>query len=198
MTGLSDDELITECKKGNTEAEEILLKRYTAVVKREVRFLFLVGAETEDLMQEAMIGLVRAIREYDPDKEVTFHTYATHCIRNQIRSAIRAANRKKHQPLNEYLSLYAGADGENENMEIQQLFSDDSGDPEKMVIEEEGIRELEEKLYSLLSSLELKIALLYLKGMNHGEIASAIGKPERSVNNALTRARNKLKDAIRE
>ncbi len=193
MSVLSDEELVLQCRDGNTEAEEMLLKRYTVVVKREVRYLFLVGAETEDLMQEAMIGLVKAIREYDAGNGVTFHTYATSCIRNQIRSAIRSANRMKHQPLNEYMSIYPDADGGEEEA---IMISDDSADPEKRVLEQEGLRELEDKISKLLSPMEQTVAGLYLRGMSHSEIAGALGKPERSVNNALTRARNKLKKSM--
>ncbi len=192
MSVLSDEELVLQCRGGNTEAEEILLKRYTVVVKREVRYLFLVGAETEDLMQEAMIGLVKAIREYAPGNGVSFHTYATSCIRNQIRSAIRSANRMKHQPLNEYMSIYPDTDGAEEAI----MITDDSADPEKRVLEQEGLRELEDKISKLLSSMERTVALLYLRGMSHSEIAGILGKPERSVNNALTRARNKLRQSI--
>jgi len=192
MSVLSDEELVLQCRGGNTEAEEILLKRYTVVVKREVRYLFLVGAETEDLMQEAMIGLVKAIREYAPGNGVSFHTFATSCIRNQIRSAIRSANRMKHQPLNEYMSIYPDTDGAEEAI----MITDDSADPEKRVLEQEDLRELEDKISKLLSSMERTVALLYLRGMSHSEIAGILGKPERSVNNALTRARNKLRQSM--
>ncbi len=190
---MTDEELVKESQAGDQEAEEILLKRYGTVVKREIRFLFLVGAETEDLTQEAMIGLVKAIREYKPGRGTTFHTYATGCIRNQIRSAITAANRKKHFPLNTYISIYEDSTEQGEQMLSRQMGEEDATNPETIAILRESLLELQQKLSQKLSPLEQTVAELYLEGNSYSSIAAVIGKPERSVNNALTRIRGKLK-----
>ncbi len=194
LNEMSDEELVLRGQtQGDLEAEEQLLKRYGEVVKREVRFLFLVGAETEDLTQEAMIGLVKAIREYTPDRGAAFHTYATSCIRNQIRTAIKTAGRKKHQPLNSYISIYADSTEQGEQLLSEQIGDGNDGNPETLYLKQERIRELEQSIKQKLSPLEQRVAVLYLEGGSHAEIAAEIGKPERSVNNALTRIRNKLK-----
>lgn len=188
-----DEELVTRSRAGDSLAEEQLLKRYSDVVKREVRFLFLVGAETEDLIQEAMIGLVKAIREFSPEREASFRTYAVTCIRNQIRTAIRDANRKKHHPLNSYVSIYEDED-ESGSAGISDRITEEQDNPENIVIRKERLAELEKKMQELLSPLEQRVAALYLEGLSHAKIAEQLGKPERSVNNALTRIRTKLKN----
>ncbi len=193
LTSLTDEELAVKSQSGDREAEELLLKRYSDVVKREIRFLFLVGAETEDLAQEAMIGLVKAIRDYTPDRGAGFHTYATRCIRNQIRTAITAAGRMKHQPLNSYISIYADSTEEGEQILSEHALREDSGNPETVVLLKERMREQEEQMQQKLSRMEREVAELYLAGYSHAEIAEKLGKKERSVNNALTRVRTKMK-----
>jgi len=193
VKNVTDEELILLTRNGDTEAEEELLLRYRPAVKREVRFLFLVGAETEDLIQEAMIGLVKAIREYSPEKEAVFHTFATWCIRNQIRNAIRNANRQKHQPLNSYISIYADQDSPEDMALVNSLEASPSVNPEQVLIEREELLELKEELMKPLSALEREVAELYLEGLSYREIAEKIGKPERSVNNAMLRIRTKLR-----
>ncbi len=189
---LTDEELALRSQAGDREAEEQLLKQYSDVVKREIRFLFLVGAETEDLAQEAMIGLVKAIRDYSPDRGASFRTYATRCIRNQIRTAITAAGRQKHQPLNTYISIYADSTEEGEKLLSELALREDSGNPEALVLRKEGLEELEERMQLKLSPLERRVAELYLAGLSYAEIAEQLGRNERSVNNALTRIRRKI------
>ena len=106
LESLSDSELVTRYREGDRMAEEFLLKKYIPLVKKEIRYLYIAGAETDDLSQEAMIGLVKAIRDYDTEGGATFITYATICVDNEIRTAIKKSNRMKHQPLNSYISLY--------------------------------------------------------------------------------------------
>ena len=188
----TDEELVVMSQSGDSEAEEQLLKRYSDVVKREVRFLYLVGAETEDLVQEAMIGLVKAIRDFVPGRGAAFRTYAIRCIRNQIRSAITAANRKKHQPLNTYVSIYEESEGD---ISLSGgAVPEALGDPETIRIRKEDLEERQQKLSISLSPLERQVAELYLEGLSHAAIAERLEKQERSVNNALTRIRTKLKN----
>ena len=188
----ADEELALRSQSGDREAEEQLLKQYSDVVKREIRFLFLVGAETEDLAQEAMIGLVKAIRDYSPNRGAAFRTYATRCIRNQIRTAITAAGRQKHQPLNTYISIYADSTEEGEKLLSELAVREDSGNPEALVLRKEGLEEMEERMQLKLSPLERRVAELYLAGLSYAEIAERLGRNERSVNNALTRIRRKI------
>ena len=190
---LPDEELLLRIRdREDVDAEELLLKRYGGVVLREVRVLYLVGAETEDLIQEAWIGLVKAIREYRADRGATFHTYATNCIRNQIRTAITASRRKKHQILNTYISINSYSTEEGEKLLAEQAGGKETN-PETLYLNQECVEELEQRMREKLSPFEYKVAMRYLSGMSHAEIAEELGKPERSVNNALTRIRNKLK-----
>lgn len=191
---LSDDEIIKLIRNGDKDGEEYLLKKYNPLVKKEVRFLFLVGADTDDLTQEAMIGLFKAIREYDISANAEFGTFATHCIRNQIKSAITAYQRKKHIPLNTYVSLYSSR-SEDEEM----LLSDAIGDtnqvnPEQMILRQEKYEEMFSAINEKLSPLEKKVVGLYLEGRSYSDIAKEIGRSEKSVNNALTRVHNKLRN----
>ncbi len=189
---IKDEDLVRMAGEGDAEAETLLLTRYHSAVKREVRYFYLVGAATEDLIQEAMIGLVRAIREYDPKVGAAFHTFATECIRNQLRSAVRTANRKKHSPLNYYMPIDEGTEGPGGRELIEQIEDTTNPDPEQMLIERERVEEIYLQMEQKLSKLEYRIALLFLQGKSHREIAEIVGRPERSVNNAMTRIRKKM------
>ncbi len=189
----TDEELVYRSQSGDRVAEELLLKRYSGLVKKEIRFLFLVGAEVEDLAQEGMIGLVKAIRDYTPLRGAAFRTYATSCVRNQIRSAITAAGRMKHQPLNTYISIYGDPNEEGEQLLTERALMEELGNPETVVLLKERLEEREEQIRQKLSRMERTVAELFLAGYSYAEIAERMGKDERSVNNALTRARNKLK-----
>lgn len=188
----SDTELVKMSKEGDFDAEEYLIKKYSYIVRYEIRFLYIVGAEGEDLMQEGMIGLFSAIRSYDVNSKVKFSTFATTCIRNRVNTFIKTSNREKHIPLNTYISIYSGEDEEDEVPIYEQLI-DDSPGPEEEVIESERFREMYAELDKRLSAVEGAVARLYISGKSRSEIADAIGKDEKSVNNALTRIRNKLK-----
>ena len=188
----SDTELVKMSKSGDFDAEEYLIKKYSYIVRYEIRFLYIVGAEVEDLMQEGMIGLFSAIRSYDVASKAKFSTFATTCIRNRVNTFIKTSNREKHIPLNTYISIYSGEDEEDEVPIYEQLI-DESPGPEEEVIESERFREMYAELDKRLSDVEGTVAKLYISGKSRSEIAAAIGKDEKSVNNALTRIRNKLK-----
>ena len=188
----SDTELIEMAKGGDFDAEEYLINKYSYIVRYEIRFLYIVGAEVEDLMQEGMIGLFSAIRSYDVSSKAKFSTFATTCIRNRVNTFIKTNNREKHIPLNTYISIYAGEDEEDEVPIYEQLI-DESPGPEEEVIESERFTEMYAELDKRLSPVEGTVAKLYISGKSRAEIAEAIGKDEKSVNNALTRIRNKLK-----
>lgn len=193
LLDMKDEKLIKEARLGNRAAEETLLQKYSPMVKKEIRFLYIVGAETEDLAQEGMIGLFKAIRDYDVNGAASFHTFATICVKNQIKSAVTASNRKKHIPLNTSISLYASGENEEGELSLSDALEDTQlHNPEQLVLEEEKKREMYSQIEKKLSSFEKEILKLYLTGLSYTDIAEAVGKSEKSVNNALTRIRKKL------
>ena len=188
---MTDGELVMASHNKDLNAEETLLQRYSRLVRKEIRFLFIVGADSDDLLQEGMIGLVKAIRDFRPGSDSTFMTFATICVRRQIRSAITASNRKKHIPLNSYISFYSGDDGDDLTNVLGQSETDN---PENIILAEEKRAERYRAIENKLSAYEKKVLLLYLRGLSYQEIASELGKNEKSINNALTRIRLKLSE----
>ncbi|MBO5608796.1 MAG: sigma-70 family RNA polymerase sigma factor [Eubacterium sp.] len=190
---LSDDDLLRLIKMGDKDAEEYLIIKYTPLVNSEVRTMFLVGAEIEDLAQEGMIGLFQAIRDYSEESNASFSTFAYRCIKNRCMTAITSANRKKHSPLNTYISIFYNdddADGDE-----KYIVSDEGiNNPESLYLRREKIEKMYEEMEMKLSFLEKKVVEFYLEGLSRREIAERLGKSEKSVDNALTRIHNKLKD----
>ena len=188
---LSDNEIIAKISAREDGAVEYMMQKYGPLVKKEVRTVFLIGAETEDLTQEGMIGLFKAIRDYEPDKGASFSTFATICVRNQIKSAISASNRKKHTPLNTYISIYA--ENNEDGIPLVELESHrEDSNPEDLVIAKERKSDLMKKIESDLSKYEKRVIDLYLEGLSYADIAQELGKTEKSIDNALFRIRGKL------
>lgn len=188
---LSDNEIIKKIAAKEEGAVEYMMQKYGGLVKKKVRTVFLIGAETEDLTQEGMIGLFKAIRDYEPDKGASFFTFATHCVRNQIKTAISASNRKKHTPLNTYISIYA--ESTEDGLSLVELEADKSDcNPEELIIAREQKSDLMNKIESELSKYEKKVIDLYLEGLSYADIADKLGKTEKSIDNALFRIRGKL------
>ena len=191
---LPDNLILELINKGDKEAEEYMLLKYMPLVKSETRFLYLAGAETEDLAQEGMIGLFTAIRDYDAGQGASFITFATTCVRNRIHTALTSANRQKHAPLNSYISLFYDDKEDGGRNEIDELASDEGyTNPEYIVLRQEQIEQMYEELDMKLSPVERSVAKLYIKGLSRREIAEELGKNEKSVDNALTRIHEKLK-----
>lgn len=190
----TDEEIIGLIQDNNDEAMEYLLKKYGYIVKREIRTVYIIGAETDDLAQEGMIGLFKAIRDYETGKGAAFATFATLCVRRQIQTAIKNSNRKKHYPLNSAISLYAEEDSDMSSItsEIDGLLNDEGGNPEDVIIEREEKLHLAERIKSKLSAYEKKTLMLYLGGLSRSEIAVKLQKSEKSIDNALSRIRSKL------
>ena len=189
---LTDNEILSRINDKDDDAIEFMMKKYGGIVRKETRTMFLIGAETEDLTQEGMIGLYKAIRDYSPDKGTTFSTFATLCIKRQIQTAVNASNRKKHSPLNSYISLYSSND-ENDSSLIEALeASPGESNPEKMIIAREQKKAMDNRIQSELSAMEKKVLTLYLEGLSYAAIAEKLGKNEKSINNALQRIRGKL------
>lgn len=189
---MTDNEILELIDGKDNEAMEYMIKKYSPIVKKEIRTMYLIGAETEDLYQEGMIGLFKAIRDYSGKKGAVFSTFATLCVKNQIKSAITASNRKKHIPLNQYISIYARVDEDGNSME--DLFVDDGvkTNPEKRMLDKENEKELMDSVKERLSKLEIEVLNLYLDGLSYADIGRKLRKTEKSVNNALQRIRGKL------
>ncbi len=188
----SDNEIIKRISDGDDDALEFMMKKYGSLVKKEIRTVYIIGAETEDLVQEGMIGLFKAIKDFEPDKGASFPTFATLCIKRQIKTAITASNRQKHKPLNTYISIYAESNEKGTLLGEDIADTKDDANPEKLVLVRERNNVLNERIASELSSLERKVLKLYLDGLSYADIAAALSKTEKSVDNALWRIRSKL------
>ena len=188
----TDEIIITLIKEGNQDATEYLLKKYSPLVKKSIRTFYLIGADTEDLSQEGMIGLFKAIQNYQQDNSASFYTYAKTCIDHQIYSAIKASNRKKHSPLNSYISFYSRANEEDSEL-INNLEAGNDSNPEHIILDKENTSRIEELLDERLSKLEKKVLPLYLNGQSYSDIALTLNKPVKSIDNAIQRIREKVK-----
>ena len=189
---LTDEALCKLAAGGDRIAEETLVMRYQRFVRACARPYFLAGGDTEDLLQEGMLGLLTAIREYDEQRGAAFSTYAAACIRSRLFSALKMASRKKHAPLNQAMSLDSSfSDGGGEETEGRPSVLPQTSGPEDLFLDREAYEERIERLKAGLSSMETGILPLYLRGLSYGEIAAVIGKPSKSVDNAVQRIRKK-------
>ncbi len=193
---LSDEELIAHYMDGEDAVVDFLMDKYKYLVRLQAKNMFLLGADHEDLLQEGMIGLFKAIRDYDPGRDASFQTFAGLCISRQIFTAIEASNRRKHAPLNSYTSL-SSADHEQYQEARERLIKMTAIEsPETMVIDKENIAQLEEWLTEELSPLEKQVLDLYYIGMSTREIAAILGRTEKATDNALQRLKNKIKKLL--
>ena len=184
---LSDEELIEKFRAGEPLVADYIIDKYKGLVRKKARLYFMEGGDQEDLLQEGMLGLFKAVREYDPSRQATFYTFAELCITRQMLSAIEAAGRKKHQPLNASVSLEAL----NEN-QLSGAFGIANG-PEKLIVEKEAAEELMQEIYEKLSPMEKQVLEYYLSGLDYLQIAKVMGKPGKSIDNALQRVRGKIR-----
>lgn len=188
-----DEEIIDKCHEGSVEAEEYLLNKYKNFVRSKARSYFLVGADHEDIVQEGMIGLYKAIRDFNPERLSTFRAFAELCITRQIITAIKTATRQKHIPLNSYISLNKPLyDEENDRTLLDVITEGRSSDPEELVVSQEDLDTMHTKIYDVLSSLEQEVLREYLDGKSYQEIAESLGRHVKSIDNALQRVKRKL------
>ena len=182
----SDEELLTGLHQGQKELEEYLMDKYKGMVLKKARAMFLIGGEKQNLIQEGMIGLFKAVRDYRPQKNASFSTFANLCVERQMYKAIEMSARQKHKPLNSYISL-SEEDSPLKNTEdvLQQ-------NPETIVIGRENASHLMGHIKEALSPFENQVLETYLKGMDYVQIAELMGKSPKSIDNALQRIRNKL------
>lgn len=190
---LSDDQLISLVQNGNSLALDHLIHKYRNFVRAKARAYFLVGADREDIIQEGMIGLYKAVRDYQLEKLSSFKAFAELCVTRQIITAIKAATRQKHMPLNSYISLDKPMyDEESERTLMDVLEGSITIDPQEMMINRERFGDMEYKLAEILSDLEKDVLLLYLDGKSYQEISVQLKRHVKSIDNALQRVKKKL------
>ena len=195
---LTDEELVELSVTGDKSATEYIFDKYKNFVKAVVRMYFLVGADRDDVVQEGMIGLFKAIRDFDETKQTSFKSFAEMCVKRQVLTAIKNATRQKHIPLNSYISLSKSSyDEENsEGTLLDTLTDKESADPEELFIGKENIEILGEKIDENLSKLEKEVLSMYLKGISYQEIAKIMKRPPKSIDNALQRVKKKLEKFV--
>ena len=196
-----DEELVLMAQKGDDVAQEHLLNKYKSLVRAKSRAYFLIGADTEDIIQEGMIGLYKAVRDYNEERNASFRSFAELCVNRQMITAIKAATRQKHQPLNSYVSLNKPVyeeESEQTYMDFLQSSSDSLLNPETLLIGQENKHFLEDQMVKNLSSFETRVLVLYLQGRSYFEIAHVLDKPEKSIDNALQRVKKKLEKFLEE
>lgn len=198
----SDNELLEMLNEGDTGVTEFLLDKYKNLVRSKAASMHILGADTDDLIQEGMIGLFKAIRDYDSGRDASFLTFATLCVSRQMYTAVSASGRNKNMPLNTYTSLYSKIkddDGNEIGVSLGETIANSGEEnPEAMIISRENVEIIKGWIESELSSFERQALELYLTGMNYVEIAKVLGRDEKSTDNALNRAKNKIKKLLSE
>ena len=196
---LSDEEIVEICHAGNERAVEYLLNKYKNFVRSKARSYFLIGADHEDIVQEGMIGLYKAIRDFRANKLSSFRAFAELCITWQIITAIKTATRQKHIPLNSYVSLNKPLyDDESDRTLIDVIVEGRASNPEELVISEEKLRTINLHISKVLSELEQDVLRSYLDGESYQEIAKRLGRHVKSIDNALQRVKRKLSRLLEE
>lgn len=196
----TDEELIVRLRDGEQNITDYIMDKYKNLVRSKAKAMYILGADSEDLIQEGMIGLFKAVRDYDIGRDASFFTFADLCIARQMYTAVEASRRKKHTPLNSYISIYANgrtADADIEETElINVLASAQERNPEEVLIDRENLEGLERVIDKELSDFEKQVLDLYLTGMKYTQIAKVLGRDEKSTDNALQRIKNKLRKAL--
>lgn len=188
-----DEDIVEFAKDGDDGALEYLINKYKNFVRAKARSYFLIGADREDIIQEGMIGLYKAIRDFKSDKLSSFRAFAELCITRQIITAIKTATRQKHIPLNSYVSLNKPIYDEDSDRTLLDVISGSKiTDPEELIISREEFDDIEEKMGEILSSLEWKVLMSYLEGKSYQEIAVDLKRHVKSIDNALQRVKRKL------
>ena len=194
---LSDAELVNLANEGNSTAMEFIIEKYKGYVRSKTRTYFLIGADRDDLIQEGMIGLFKAIKDYNPDKNAGFKSFADLCITRQIITAIKTATRQKHTPLNSYVSLNKPVyDDENERTLVELIKTKVTLSPEEIFIDRENLGVVEEKIKSVLSNFENQVFELFILGKSYHEIAAIMNKPSKSIDNAIQRIKKKISEVV--
>jgi RNA polymerase sporulation-specific sigma factor len=193
----TDEEIVIEARSGNERALEYLLSKYQNFVKSKAKSYFLIGADKEDIYQEGMIGLFKAIRDFKDDKLASFKVFAELCITRQIITAVKTATRQKHIPLNTYISLNKPIYDEESDRTLLDIISGIKvSDPEELVIGKEELASIENQIGEVLSDLEMEVLMSYLDGKSYQEIACDLDRHAKSIDNALQRVKRKLEKCL--
>jgi RNA polymerase sporulation-specific sigma factor len=190
---MDDEDIVDLAREGSDIASEFLITKYKNFVRAKARSYFLIGADREDIIQEGMIGLYKAIRDFRSDKLSSFRAFAELCITRQIITAIKTATRQKHIPLNSYVSLNKPIYDEDSDRTLLDVISGAKvSDPEELIISREEFGDIESKMGEILSDLEWRVLMAYLDGKSYQEIANELGRHVKSIDNALQRVKRKL------
>lgn len=195
----TDEELIDRLRSGEALVMDYIFDKYKNLVRSKAKSMYILGADSEDLIQEGMIGLFKAVRDYDSGRDASFYTFADLCISRQMYTAVQASKRQKHIPLNSYVSLYADSFGKEEQGEsrLLEVLENPSGqNPEELFLDKERVSYLETVIEKELSSFEKQVLDLYLTGMSYTQIARVLGRSEKSADNALQRLKSKIKKML--
>lgn len=195
----TDEELIDRLRGGESAIVDYICDKYKNMVRNKAKSMYILGADGEDLIQEGMIGLFKAVRDYDSGRDASFYTFADLCVSRQMYTAVQASRRQKHIPLNSYVSLYENnsGKGEGEERNLLEILADRSeSDPEEMFLDKERVEYLEQVIENELSSFEKQVLDLYMTGMSYTQIAKVLGRDEKSADNALQRLKAKIKKML--
>ena len=184
---MTDEELIDQLREGDRQVMDYICDKYKNLVRSKAKSMYILGGDSEDLIQEGMLGLFKAVRDYKPGKEASFATFAGLCIDRQMYSAVASSQRQKHQPLNSFVSL-------SEPVSEQELRLVDEETPEEIMISRENVIGMHERIKERLSKFEYQVLELYLKGYDYTQIAEKLGKQPKAIDNALQRIRGKVRE----
>ena len=191
---MTDEQLIRKLREGETGIIDYLMEKYKNLVRKEANAMYLLGGETDDLIQEGMIGLFKAVQDYDLKQDASFSSFARLCVTRQLYSAIEASKRKKHSPLNSYISLYEKEDGQSSLIDTME--AEKETNPEELMVSQERARRIEEKLEQELSDLEKRVLYLHLLGTDYKKIANLLERSPKTVDNALQRIKGKTQKIL--
>lgn len=193
----SDHEIVSMAQSGNIDAEEFMMRKYKDTVKIKAAMYYMAGADEDDVVQEGMIGLMKAIRQFDANREAAFGTFASLCITRQIISAIRSAERDKHKALNTSVSLNKPMESENEEITLEDtIISDNAMNPEEMLIYNDVIHYMLHNGDNVFSDFEMKVLNEMIKGQSYNEIAAELNKSPKAVDNAMQRIKKKFRSYL--
>lgn len=191
---MKDEQLICKFRQGDKTIMDYLMEKYKNLVRKEANAMFLLGGENDDLIQEGMIGLFKAVRDYQTEQDTSFYSFAKLCITRQMYSAIEASKRKKHSPLNSYISFYE--QGEDQSTLLDKMEAGDQSNPEELLVGRERAQILEAKLEENLSDLENRVLYLHLLGTDYKTIARLLDKSPKTIDNALQRIKSKTEKIL--
>ncbi len=196
---LTDEQLVVTAQRGDSDALEAIMSRYKKLVCAKSKPYFLAGADNDDIMQEGFIGLYKAVKDFRAERFPVFRAFASVCVTRRIITAVKAASRKKHQPLNSYVSLDKNTYDDESDTKLSDVMAlGELQDPEAILIDRENVDGMEYKINKTLSKLETQVLMCHLEGLSYSEIASRVGKDTKAVDNAIQRIKKKLESALRE